>query len=372
MKKLTLALALIGLSSSLGAYAAFPTGAQPFQIVVPNLDAGFEFTLEGNYLQPSNSDLDYATVALGNLLEPSLTTGGGTQIFTANPNYAYGFRIGLGYVFPNSGNDVQASWAHFDNSSSTIAVLGGPVSVTTRSSWLFPVFGPEAGGSDALTSTDTTFKNDAIDLDVGQYLSIGTRLQARLFAGLRLAQVTSDIDDSYSDSLNVGTPELPELETFDLEEHYRSQFTGLGPRFGVNANFHIAKCFGVVAQLAGSLLVGRVESSYFSEDAEIFTGVQPVTFTGSSSLNTPNQTRVVPTFDSKLGINYSVAFNNTHAELTVELGYQITEYLDAIDRVSPIWANDGLDSLPATMLGFTRTTSNLSFAGPYLSLNVKL
>jgi hypothetical protein len=46
MKKF-LVLAAAGLSASLGAYAAIPTDAKPFQVIVPNIKAGPEIILEG-------------------------------------------------------------------------------------------------------------------------------------------------------------------------------------------------------------------------------------------------------------------------------------------------------------------------------------
>jgi hypothetical protein len=110
MKKLTLSLVAVGLTvSSLGAYAALPTGASPFQIVVPNLKGGVEFTLEGLYVQPTNPNSPFANSSSSN------NNLNFNNLYIVKPDYNFGFGVGLGYVFPNSGNDVQAKWTHFNH-----------------------------------------------------------------------------------------------------------------------------------------------------------------------------------------------------------------------------------------------------------------
>ncbi len=216
MSKLTISVAAATLAASLGAYAALPTGAAPFQVVVPNLKSGVEFTLEGLYVQPTNSDLDYVT----SVVTP--TTGNtNTNLSNVDPDYDFGFRVGLGYIFPDSGNDVQASWTHFSHSSSDSTGFAGlGIDAVTRSGNTLPV-GDTA--TDTLTAnSNADFKYDAVDLDVGQYISVGTRLQTRLFAGLRYAQVKSNLTDTYAGSFTSGV-----ATPFSDVEFYNSKFNGL-------------------------------------------------------------------------------------------------------------------------------------------------
>jgi hypothetical protein len=350
MSKLTVFVAASTLAASLGAYAAVPTGAAPFQVVVPNLKSGVEFTLEGLYLQPSNSDLDYATSFTS--VSGTNTLSQSANISTVDPDYDLGFRIGLGYVFPDSGNDVQASWTHFSHSSDdSVGFAGDGFGVATRSG---SSFDGNATGDALSANSSADFKYDAIDLDVGQYLSIGTRLQTRLFAGLRYAQVKNDLTDNYA---GVSTSDVKFVYT--QSEVYNSKFTGIGPRFGVDAAYHVGNCFGVVGHVAAALLVGRVESSSSLGYYQLNTGATTPS-TSSFSTTSDNQTRVVPAFDAKLGFDYSIPFNNDASRLTFELGYQATQYVDAIDRLG---VGDSAGS---------RTTSGVGFNGPYLNLNYKM
>ncbi len=316
MKKITLSLIAAGLATASSAYAAVPTGAAPFQVVVPNLQHGVNFTLEGLYLQPSNSDLTYSS---------STTSSGSADTANSNsvqPSYALGFGVGLGYVFPQSGNDIQAHWQHFNQSTTN-------TTNETDSS--------DEGVSAISASSDTTFKFDTIDLDVGQYLSIGTRLQTRLFAGLRYVNLQNNTTNTYTDPVNA-------IKSFS--EVIDSKFQGAGPRIGVDTSYHVKDCFGVVAHLATALLVGRTTDStnYYGTDGS------------SLSLEPDNQTRVVPSLDAKLGFNYTVGFKNGTSNMTIEAGYQVTQYVDAIDKIQ----ENGT------------TTSSVGFNGPYLSLNFKI
>ncbi len=355
MSKLTVSIAAVTMAASLGAYAALPTGAAPFQVVVPNMKSGIEFTLEGLYLQPTNSDFDYAT----SIVSSSGSSSTATNISTVDPDYDLGFRIGLGYIFPDSGNDVQASWTHFshNNTDSINFGNGSTFDVITRA-------GSEYTSNDnsvtnLAVSSDADFKYDAVDLDVGQYISVGTRLQTRLFAGLRYAQVRNDLTDTYAGDFSGagdGTPALLAPIPFSDVEVYNSKFTGIGPRFGVDATYHVGNCFGIVGHVAAALLVGRVETSTNLSFQE--SGVSP----SSVSVTADNQTRVVPAFDAQLGIDYTWPISNNASSFTVEAGYQATQYVDAIDRL-----NTTFDGSPVT-----RVTSGVGFNGPYLSLNYKM
>ncbi len=178
MKNFSLAVALASLTTSFSAFAALPTDAAPFQVVVPNIKGGFEFTLEGLLLRPSNSAMDYAFIVTPTISDPLPNN---ENLQTVNPGYHYAFRIGVGYLFPNSGNDIQANWTHFHSSDSaeTTAGLGQnivPVNLffLTSLSTFFSNDNPGGGLATATSTVDSDY--DAIDLDAGQYLDIGTRL----------------------------------------------------------------------------------------------------------------------------------------------------------------------------------------------------
>lgn len=352
MKKFVL-LATTGLTIASSTYAAMPTGAAPFQIIVPNLNRALELNLEALYLQPTNSDLDYAT--LFNNVSNANTLN------TANPSFEFGFRIGLGYVFPNSGNDVQLNWTHINPDSTDTTNFGTP---STGSNFLVSSAGisyllPSGSTNAMTTSSNTDINYDAVDLDVGQYLSLGTRLTTRLFMGLRYAQLKNDLTNTYSGA-------FADDATGSENDFYHSKFTGIGPRFGIDASYNVWKCLGVVGHMSAALLVGQVEANTTLSN----TSTESSTTTSStSSITADNQTRVVPAFDAKLGLDYSVPLQNGISYMTIEAGYQVTQYVDAMDRLN---GNVGSSPSDTSLQSTSRTTSSFGFNGPYLNVNFRI
>lgn len=388
MKKFSLALATAGLTASLGAYAAVPTDAQPYQVVVPNLKSGVEIFLEGLLVQPNSSNLNYArvvSVGANTTVPNTLSVTGTTTINQINPGYDFGFRVGLGWIFPNSGNDVQLNWTHFDHSDSNTTSAGPGQALITQAGVPFinlstptASFVPGVGIAD-LTSTNApsatgnvSNKYNAIDLDAGQFLDVGTRFRTRMFAGLRVAQIESNLSDSNLATYNVSTVSAPTVnigtDTLTENDTQNSKFNGIGPRVGFDTSYHIADCFGVVGHFSGSLLVGQVKSNntFFASDvfAPVAGSVLPTTtdtFANNVNSNKDNG-RVIPGFDSKLGLDYTYIFAN-QSTLSIEAGYSWTDYVNAVDRIA----------VPAGGITSTSiTTSDFSLQGPYLQLNWKV
>lgn len=323
MEKLTLALATLGLTTSLGVFASTPTGVQPFQVTVPDIKAGFDFTLTGLYLQPTASD--------SQLFYTRTYSDGAFTDHSVEPDYSPAFGLGIGYAFKNSGNDMRLNWTHLNSSDDANVNASGSFGVGT------PL--------DA-TSGNVKFKYDAVDLDFGQYLNIGTRLQTRWFAGARFAQITQDQTSTFAIVTGTTPPSNVQQAT--------SKFTGIGPRLGVDGNYYLGNNMGFVTQLAASLLVGNTESN--------------TVVTNSYSIDNPSQSRVVPALDGKLGFDYSKAIHNG-GRFTLEAGYQISEYFNALDRTS--------NSTPPILLSSPyvpsgTTSSNVGFQGPYLSVKYKV
>lgn len=370
MKKLVLATAV--LTASLGAYAALPTSAAPFTLEIPNLKAGLEITLEGLLLQPSNSNLDYVGVdsaAVSGLFDAGpLSIATAQQVNSNDPGYDFGFRVGLGYVFANSGNDIQLNWTHFDNSYDSTTV-GGPNSVLLTQSGIPLVNLAFLGIPTPLTTATSNLdvKMDAVDLDVGQYVNVGTRLQMRFFGGLRAARVEQNITNSYGAVYDIANVSNNALNTASYSESdvSNSKFTGIGPRFGVDSSYHVWDCFGIVAHVAASLLVGQVDtttngSATISIDPNPSADILPVSLSGGT--NVDNQNRVVPVLDAKLGLDYTFEFQN-RSSLSIEAGWQVTQYIDAVDQYQNNIGNFG------GLGNNQQTTSSIGFQGPYLSLN---
>lgn len=338
MKRFSLGFAVAGLTASIGAYAALPTGAEPFQVNIPKLKPGLEFNVTGLYLRPTQNNLDYATVL----------TVGNTNNVSVNPEYNLGFGLGIGYVFPNSGNDVRLNWTHFSskdtNSVSTQIAAGAPI-IYVPYNFAYLANITNASGS-------TKFKYDAIDLVGGHFVNFGARLQVRIFGGLRYASLENDFTQFYANQIGV-------VGGYGITFGNVSKFNGIGPLFGVDMAYHLGNHFGIVGQVAGSLLIGSVKSNInFIQNLTLNNNTTTSTFTITSN----NVNRVVPGVDAKLGVDYSypLCIGSVFSVFTAELGYQGTYYVNAFDQLQL-----GLGAV-------NRIVDSIGFNGPYLSLNLKV
>ena len=298
------------------------------------------------------------------------------SVSNVNPSYNLGFRVGLGYIFPDSGNDVQLAWTHFQNTVNSSTGIGDDAVLYTASGVplinpnLHPRFDEPNFVGDVTANSSLKSQFDAIDLDVGQYVNIGTRLQTRLFGGLRYAYVQQNQDSSYYqyvDRINHEGEEDRRVFDFAEQDTYNSKFNGLGPRMGFQAAYNVYDCFGVTGSIAGSLLVGKVKSDattaydinigHRDEDRD------PTPYTPSFT-SSSNVWRVVPELDARVGLNYTFTVGAASA-LTLEAGYQVTQYFNAVDQLqNNVSVLNGLNT--------TRTTSDVGYDGPYLSLNYKM
>ena len=92
-------------------------------------------------------------------------------------------------------------------------------------------------------------------------------------------------------------------------------------------------------------------------------------------------TRIVPTLDTKLGLNYSYTFD-CESVFTVEGGYLVTQYIDAVDRLAGNSFLGGVgmyglsyiaqDVISPLSSDVGRRTSSVGFSGPYIKLSLKV
>lgn len=351
MKKITALAAAVGLSASFAAHADNAV-MSPSLIPLDTTSArtGIMLELEGIMAQPVTNRLEYAQVQTIDRTRDA--EGNTTSIVTSNatksiqPNYKGAFRIGIGYQFPNTTNDVQLHWTHL-NSKNSDSVTGNLPNVT-----VVPVLGGNimsgnAGTTFGSATSDVEFTYNAIDLDVGQYINPTPRLQLRLFGGLRYAEMKQDFDARYNTSYNADTSETNNQASLSASNH--AKYSGIGPRLGIDSLYSVGNGFGLAARVAGSLLIGQAKSN--ESNASVNLGQS---YPESNNTNADDVTRIVPGLDGQLGIHYTHALSHS-ADLNAELGWRVTHYFNPFDN-EPI-------------AGLT-TSSDFGFHGPYLTIGV--
>ena len=294
------------------------------------------FTLTGGatYLAPTMNGLDYVNVENTDAL--------GLETFTPsniNPNYNWGYFLAFGYMISKH-YDIQASWQQFNSNQSDSTLVTGGADTDMYTSNLTEIAVPVGVIDEA--STTETLKTQAFDATLGQYHNITKMLNVRPFAGVKYAQVNSKTVNDYT-----GTSiDLPR------SEEYNSQYWGVGPEVGLDAEYKIVQHFGVVGHLAAAFLVGDLTTST-DYAAAAGGGFASVDYDGEKN------NRVVPELDAKLGLNWTSLYAHESFGLGIEGGYQVAYYFDVVDQVQ---LTDG---------GPEHQYSDIGIMGPYLNLSAR-
>ena len=131
-------------------------------------------------------------------------------------------------------------------------------------------------------------------------------------------------------------------------------------------SYYVFRGLGVVGHFDTALLVGNMTANVdaFSSFPGLLIGSPQPIITQLFRFGADSSTRLVPVVDAKLGLDYTMLFPNfSGSDLTLEVGYQTSNYYNSIDKVTGA----------ATLLGSSITghgTSDLGLNGPYASLTV--
>lgn len=335
MKRFSITLAVLNFSMSV--FAALPATTDPTLINVPQLPGGFVIGGTINYLQPSDShgDLDYAT----------LNANSTSVVKNIDPSYNWGWSINAGYIFPNTGNDINASFFHLDTDDTNSFSFGGNniIVILPISVFAFGGFLTTNGESEA------NYDINQIDVTAGQFIDVGCRLILHPNAGLRWADIERKLNGNFNFFDLSGNPDA----IYNSNE--KSDFDGIGPLAGLDASYYIGSGFGLVGHFDAALLAGNINTKSngsliaFTEENSGFT----IAFQNNSN------ERMVPILDGKLGANYTYVFNNSaNTDLTLEAGWQVSKYFNAVDR------------LPSNIV--LHSTSSLALQGPYADLTLHI
>jgi hypothetical protein len=205
------------------------------------------------------------------------------------------------------------------------------------------------------------FAYDVVNLDFGQYVSIGPSMMVRMFAGLSYARLEEQLVSSF-----VGAPPdpaavFPQTEPLFISLNATSTYAGIGPRLGFDTAYEIPQGFRLTGQLAGALLIGRKQPSQY-----LFRATSPELALVGIALNpekikSEDFTQVVYSCDARLGIGCNVS------AVTLEAGYTAAAYIGPFSayetnhNVLPLqWGSLSTASMRHTL-------SNFTVNGPYFT-----
>lgn len=312
-----------------------------------NLELGFTAL----FLQPTSSNLHYVAEA-----EPLPAPTPNWRITDINPDYHFGFDLGLDLMLHQTNSNIMLNWEHFhsvDSRSKTVPSedMLGP----------FFTIGPDASPYNK-SHGHVHFKFDEANLDYGLLVNFGDRLQTNLFAGVSYAYIKETLTSKYAN------PDGTDRRTIRTP----SRFSGAGPQIGVDFNFRIIQGFHLTGNAAAALLIGSMKNHTTYESVSPLLGGLGITPPNKQTTHVRRRTQVVPGLEGKLGLAYSYTFYK-HYMVSLEAGYQAQIYLNAIQSVD-MGSEVPLNTVEPTTVGvyartFQRNLSNFALAGPYITVD---
>lgn len=356
LKKQARFLSAITLALSSTAVFAVATVEMPNSPGVPELRPGFEVSIAALALKPSANNLNY--VIYNNELPAQSPTWTEREI---RPGFGAAFELGGRYVM-TEGRDVKLTWTHLNKGANS----------TTKTPNANFFLGPDFEiGPDALTTRTAKgtarFMYDVINFDLGQLFNFNRHAQIRYFAGLSNADLRENVHATFSGNVVTG----PFVGPFSTRQKVRSDFYGLGPRLGVNFNYHMDCGFGFIGEAAVSAIVGNLHTrtNYTSSAVELSTLFNQTI--NNQFIKDHKITQVIPAIDTKLGAEYRYVLKKD-ALITIEGGYQAAVYVNAVNQYLPgsvvvPYSTGGI--FVATM---SHTQSNYGVAGPYFKVAIEV
>ncbi len=360
--KISLVLFALGLVSASAYAGTIETAPMPVSndvnVVAPEQSGMWSFGVMAVLMQPTNKDFTYAAYSTdtfsgsgpgGTITHPKVTEG-----------YDWWFGADVTYAFPGNGRDVTLAYEG----------LHGTASDSTSTNTFGALHSSFSGLAFLTAEGKTDTRYDAGDLVFGQKLDVGSRIRLHPFAGVRYAYINTNDTGSYT-----GGQDFDGLYSQVESAKIENTFSGIGPRFGSDAQVNLGQGFSVRGRLGLSALIGshKLQNSATVTD---YTGGNVVVGPASGTVTVADysETRVIPEIDGRLGLNYTVDFNANTA-LGFELGWQATNYFNVISDqpyLGDAIGNNGGSNKGAQPGEHYDSTSNFGVQGPYARVQLDL
>lgn len=294
--------------------------------------AGIEANFSVVSFQPRTSNLeDFAIVDPGT----ALVVGGAPA--TLDYRQTESFRYGANLRFEDSAVDIGFSYvtSASDAERSVESPAGG---------FLFATLANPAQNEQASTaSAESDIRLSVTDFEVGYRFDVGDAVDARLFTGLRLADISQDATVRYDG-----------IDFTNTEISISRGFSGTGVSLGGQADWNIGSGFSLFGRATGGLLLGEVRSSLLEVDNN---GLDEV-----ASLNQGGTSRIVPMVELAAGVNWRGSITDDF-HLRLGAGYQLENWFRVLDTLRYV------DSSGSGVI--TQESGDLTSEGWFLELGLQ-
>jgi Legionella pneumophila major outer membrane protein precursor len=302
------------------------------------------------YLQPNSSNLYYGAEAI-----PLPLPSPNWKSLEILPDYHWGFDLTYRSFLKNSNTSLKLCWerVHSNDSSST---------TVSNENMVGPYFniGPDAVAYKSAHGK-VNHQFDAVNFYFERPLIRDPCFKTTFFGGVDFARIQQTLTSNFSNTdgtitRNIKTP---------------TEFTGVGPGFGVDFGYDLCGTLSFTGETSISLLMGSISNSVtVLSNSPLLPGLG-ITPPNKQTTDVPNRTQIVPAFSGKLGFSYTTCCKG--GIITLDFGYQAQVYIDAIQSVDmsvEVTEPPEVSDVGVFALGFKRTLSNFLLSGPYLTVNL--
>jgi hypothetical protein len=329
------------------------------------------------YIQPSSNNLKYAAFVSGT--QPYYQSWHYQEI---TPNYHPAFELAFNYAIPRTlysaainwtrlnSNDSSSKQASTNTDLSTVEFVGPPYEMSP------PVFGIKS------VNSTVNFDFNNVLLNVGKLAELGDRSQIRFFGGIDIFSLNQTITTTFGNYAGSAPTAysypLPPDPSFSFQTQNTSKYLGAGPALGMSFQFKTESGFGLMGDVLGLLTAGTIQTqdNFTSTSARLTSlGIG----TSHQQITSPNASQIILGADGKLGVFYNYQ-GTQFPNFTIEAGYRIATFLNAISTISPgtlvqpgtVLVTPEFSTGTMAIVSTEAKTGPFSFGGAFLNLKIAL
>ena len=271
--------------------------------------------------------------------------GDSGSVLRLHPEWDPGFRFGIGYNSVYDRWDLFANWTWYANHTTRDDAATGSFPQG------FYTVNPDYSPADAdpfdygLLHGSWQLWHNSVDLELGRAFYITQKLSLRPHWGVRGAWLRQKFLSRFTDPRH-------DTSSYRDEYHYKNDFWGVGPRLGLNTDYHIGMGFSVIGRGAASLLYGQskaeiFEKTQFAEDSATELAVKMEDYL----------TQLAPAFQLYLGLGWEACVQSDRVFFGIDAGWETNYYGNQyqvptvlLDRPAPL---PTIGNQPVTMQGLT-------------------
>jgi len=298
-----------------------------------------------------------------------------------NPPYSSAFELGLQYTLKEKPLAASIDWLHL-NSNGSAYKQGNQTLNLVDIEFIAPPFEmspPVFGIRRADAKINYNYNNVMTNLE--KIFNSSGWMKAKVVGGINILNLKQTILTTFSDLIGSLPTSysytLPPDPSYAFQIQSISEFIGAGPDLGLTGQLDIFKGLSLIGAAFASLNVGvtSVQENFTATSQELTLNGMGVS---KQQVTTPNKTQVVPGFDGKLGLLYQ--FSNLHFHnLSVEGGYRLLSYINAISTTSPqtlvqpgtVKTTPEFSTGTMAIVSMTQQDRPFNLNGPYVTLKLE-